>query len=96
MVVLRARLLKLEQDRQIAEQSQQKRSQIGGGGRSEKVRTYNFKDNRVTDHRVKLTLHKLDRVLEGELDEVVDALLRDERERQMRQVEGNGSAGPVQ
>ena len=96
MVVLRARLLKLEQDRQIAEQSQQKRSQIGGGGRSEKVRTYNFKENRVTDHRVKLTLHKLDRVLEGELDEVVDALLRDERERQMRQVEGNGSAGSVQ
>jgi protein subunit release factor A len=45
---------------------------------------------------VKLTLHKLDRVLEGELDEVVDALLRDERERQMRQVEGNGSAGSVQ
>ena len=96
MVVLRARLLKLEQDRQIAEQSQQKRSQIGGEGRSEKVRTYNFKENRVTDHRVKLTLHKLDRVLEGELDEVVDALLRDERERQMRQVEGNGSAGSVQ
>jgi peptide chain release factor 1 len=95
MVVLRARLLKLEQDRQIAEQSQQKRSQIGGGGRSEKVRTYNFKENRVTDHRVKLTLHKLDRVLEGELDEVVDALLRDERESQMRQVEGNGSARPV-
>ena len=95
MVVLRARLLKLEQDRQIAEQSQQKRSQIGGGGRSEKVRTYNFKENRVTDHRVKLTLHKLDRVLEGELDEVVDALLRDERERQMTQVEGNGSARPV-
>ena len=95
MVVLRARLLKLEQERQVAEQSQQKRSQIGGGGRSEKVRTYNFKENRVTDHRVKLTLHKLDRVLEGDLDEVVDALLRDERERQMSQVEGDGSGGPV-
>ncbi|MGD0254975.1 MAG: peptide chain release factor 1 [Acidimicrobiales bacterium] len=82
MVVLRARLLKLEQDRQTAEQSEQKRTQIGGGGRSEKVRTYNFKENRVTDHRVKLTLHKLDRVLEGDLDEVVDKLLEDERERQ--------------
>src|SRR5579863_3692954 len=81
--VLRARLLKLEQDRVAAEQSQQRRSQVGGGGRSEKIRTYNFKENRVTDHRVKLTLHKLDRVLEGDLDEIVDALLADERERQI-------------
>ena len=60
---------------------EQRRSQVGGGGRSEKIRTYNFKENRVTDHRVKLTLHKLDRVLEGDLDEIVDALLADERER---------------
>jgi peptide chain release factor 1 len=79
--VLRARLLKLEQDRLAAEQSEQRRSQVGGGGRSEKIRTYNFKENRVTDHRVKLTLHKLDRVLEGDLDEIVDALLADERDR---------------
>jgi peptide chain release factor 1 len=79
--VLRARLLKLEQDRVAAEQSEQRRSQVGGGGRSEKIRTYNFKENRVTDHRVKLTLHKLDRVLEGDLDEIIDALLADERER---------------
>jgi peptide chain release factor 1 len=79
--VLRARLLKMEQDRVAAEQSEQRRSQVGGGSRSEKIRTYNFKENRVTDHRVKLTLHKLDRVLEGELDEIVDALLADERGR---------------
>ncbi|HVA03369.1 MAG TPA: peptide chain release factor 1 [Acidimicrobiales bacterium] len=79
--VLRARLLKLEQDRVAAEQSEQRRSQVGGGSRSEKIRTYNFKENRVTDHRVKLTLHKLDRVLEGELDEIVDALIADERRR---------------
>jgi peptide chain release factor 1 len=79
--VLRARLLKLEQDRVAAEQSEQRRSQVGGGGRSEKIRTYNYKENRVTDHRVKLTLHKLDRVLEGALDEIVDALLGAERER---------------
>jgi peptide chain release factor 1 len=79
--VLRARLLKLEQDRVAAEQSEQRRSQVGGGSRSEKIRTYNFKENRVTDHRVKLTLHKLDRVLEGDLDEIVDALLADERRR---------------
>ncbi len=84
MQVLRARLLKAEQDRQAAELSQQRRSQVGGGGRSEKVRTYNFKENRVTDHRIGLTLHKLDRILMGELDEVTDALLADERASQLR------------
>jgi len=83
MVVLRARLLKLEQDRQAAQQSEQRRSQVGGGGRSEKIRTYNFKENRVTDHRIKMTLHKLERVLDGELDEIVDALLADQQARQM-------------
>jgi peptide chain release factor 1 len=83
MVVLRARLLRAEQERQAAEQSEQRRSQVRGGGRSEKVRTYNFKENRITDHRVKLTLHKLDRVLEGDLDEVVEALIEDERGRQI-------------
>jgi peptide chain release factor 1 len=81
--VLRARLLKAEQDRQAAEQSAQRRTQVGAGGRSEKVRTYNFKENRVTDHRIKLTLHKLDRVLEGDLDELVDGLLADERDQQL-------------
>jgi peptide chain release factor 1 len=79
MQVLRARLHKLEQDRVAAEQSEQRRTQVGGGGRSEKIRTYNFKENRVTDHRVKLTLHKLDRVLDGDLDDIVDALLTAER-----------------
>jgi peptide chain release factor 1 len=89
MQVLRARLLKAEQDRQSAELSQQRRSQVGGGGRSEKIRTYNYKENRVTDHRIGLTLYKLDRVLLGELDEIVDALLADERSRQL----GGGGAG---
>jgi len=83
MQVLRARLLKAEQDRQSAELSQQRRSQVGGGGRSEKIRTYNYKENRVTDHRIGLTLYKLDKVLMGELDEIVDALLADERRRQL-------------
>ena len=81
--VLRARLLKAEQDRQNAEQSEQRRGQVGGGGRSEKIRTYNFKDNRVTDHRIGLTLYKLDKVLMGELDDLVDALVADERARQL-------------
>ena len=84
MRVLRARLVKAEQDRQAAELSEQRRSQVGGGGRSEKVRTYNFRENRVTDHRVNLTLHKLDRILMGELDEIIEALMDDERTRQLR------------
>ena len=83
MQVLRARLLQAEQERQAAELSQARRSQVGGGGRSEKVRTYNFKDNRVTDHRIGLTLQKLDRVLMGDLDELVEALMADERARQL-------------
>ncbi|MEZ5206078.1 MAG: peptide chain release factor-like protein [Acidimicrobiales bacterium] len=63
LTVLRARLLQLEQDRRSAELSAERKGQIGGGGRSEKIRTYNFKENRATDHRIGLTLHKLDRVL---------------------------------
>ncbi|HEV3401946.1 MAG TPA: peptide chain release factor 1 [Acidimicrobiales bacterium] len=83
MQVLRARLFKLEEDRRAAELSETRRGQIGAGGRSEKVRTYNFKENRVTDHRIGLTLHKLDRVLLGELDELTSALVADERARQL-------------
>ena len=75
--------MQAEQDRQTAELSTARRSQVGGGGRSEKIRTYNYKDNRVTDHRIGLTLHNLDKVLMGELDEIVDALLADERGRQL-------------
>ncbi|MCY3925123.1 MAG: peptide chain release factor 1 [bacterium] len=78
--VLRARLLRLEQERAAAEASDQRRSQIGRGGRSEKIRTYNYKENRVTDHRVGLTLYKLDRVLAGDLDEIIEALARHDRE----------------
>ena len=82
--MLRARLLKLEQDRQAAELSDARRSQIGGGGRSEKIRTYNFKENRVTDHRIGLTSYSLNKVLLGELDEFTDALVADERARQLK------------
>ncbi len=84
MQVLRARLLKAEQDRVAAAQSEQRRSQVGGGGRSEKIRTYNYKENRVTDHRIGLTLYKLDKVLMGEVEELTDALVADERARQLR------------
>jgi peptide chain release factor 1 len=80
---LRSRLLKAEQDRQAAELSAARRSQVGGGGRSEKIRTYNYKENRVTDHRIRLTLHKLDRILMGDLDDLTDALMADKRARQL-------------
>ena len=86
MRVLRSRLLRLEQERAAAESAGQKRAQIGGGGRSEKVRTYNFKENRVSDHRIGLTLYQLDRVLAGELDEVSDALVTDERARRLAEL----------
>jgi peptide chain release factor 1 len=93
LTVLRSRLLKLEQDRQGAERSGQRREQIGGGGRSEKIRTYNYKENRVTDHRLGLTLYKLDRILAGELDDIIDALTQDERARQLSSEAGAGAAG---
>ncbi|MHB8294757.1 MAG: peptide chain release factor 1 [Acidimicrobiales bacterium] len=87
MQVLRARLLAAEQDRQARSMAEQRRSQVKGGGRSDKIRTYNYKDNRVTDHRVGLTLHKLDRVLAGDLDEISDALVADDRTRRLTEGE---------
>ncbi len=81
--VLRSRILQAEQDRQAAEASEQRKSQMGGGGRSEKIRTYNFKENRVSDHRIGLTVHNLDKVLAGELDAVSDALLHDDQQRRL-------------
>lgn len=89
--VLRSRLLQVEQERQQAEASEARRGQIGGGGRSEKIRTYNFKENRLTDHRINLTLHKLDRILAGDLEEVTDSLLADERTRQLAEGLDGGS-----
>jgi peptide chain release factor 1 len=81
--VLQSRLLKLEQDRQRDEQSEARKDQTGSGGRSEKIRTYNFKENRVSDHRIGLTIYKLDKVLAGELDDVSDALVQDEQARRL-------------
>jgi len=70
----------------MAEASGQKRAQIGGGGRSEKIRTYNFKENRVTDHRIGLTVYNLDKVLAGELGTVSDALVADEQARRLAEL----------
>ncbi|CAB4651544.1 unannotated protein [freshwater metagenome] len=83
MRILRARLLQIEEEKREAELSTVRRSQLKGGGRSEKIRTYNFKENRVTDHRVGLTLHSLDAVLAGDLDALVDALASAERAEQL-------------
>ena len=83
LAVLRSRLLKAEQDRQADEASAARKGQVGGGGRAEKVRTYSFKENRVTDHRIGLTVYKLDKVLAGELDEISDALVADEQARRL-------------
>ncbi|MEK7855049.1 MAG: peptide chain release factor 1 [Acidobacteriota bacterium] len=74
MRILRARLQELEEQKQHDELSAERKSMVGSGDRSEKIRTYNFKENRVTDHRIGLTVHQLDLVLEGQIDEFIDAL----------------------
>ena len=79
MRVLRARLYERELERQRQELDATRRSQIGTGERAEKIRTYNFPENRLTDHRIKLTVHQLDRILQGELDEFTEALNSEER-----------------
>jgi peptide chain release factor 1 len=79
MRVLRARLYELEREKQQAELAATRRSQIGGGERAEKIRTYNFPENRLTDHRIKLTVHRLDQILDGELDEFTEALQAEDR-----------------
>ena len=77
MQILRARLYDMERTRLADERSESRKSQVGSGDRSERIRTYNFPQGRLTDHRINLTLYKLDRVMMGELDEVVDALIAD-------------------
>ena len=81
MAVLRARLLDYEQQRQAQEVSETRRSQVGTGERAEKIRTYNFPQDRVTDHRVGLTLHNLPGILDGDLDPMIDAVSTSEQAR---------------
>ena len=81
MRVLRARLYEAERERLAAEQAATRSAQVGTGARAEKIRTYNYPENRVTDHRIKLTVHRLDQVLQGALDEFTDALTADEQRR---------------
>ena len=75
MKVLASKLYEMEYEKQRKEVENERRSQVGSGDRSEKIRTYNFPQGRVTDHRIKLTLHRLDAVLDGDLDEMIDALI---------------------
>jgi peptide chain release factor 1 len=79
MRILRARLLQIEQEKRLEEMAAERRSQVRTGGRSERIRTYNFPDNRVTDHRIGFTTHKLPEFLEGGIDELVEALLAADR-----------------
>ena len=80
MKILRSRLYELERSRIDQERSQDRKTKIGTGDRSERIRTYNFPQGRVTDHRINLTLHKLDKVLQGEaLEDLIDALIVEDR-----------------
>ncbi|MDQ4060298.1 MAG: peptide chain release factor 1 [Pseudomonadota bacterium] len=91
--LLRARLFDMERSRREAERAADRKGQVGSGDRSERIRTYNFPQGRVTDHRINLTLYKLDRVLEGEaLDEIIDALIADHQAGQLAGLEAEGQA----
>ena len=87
MRVLRARILEQAQEQQAAEEAADRKSQIGSGDRSERIRTYNFPQGRVTDHRIGLTLHKLESVLGGALDELLDALITADRAEKLKQTQ---------
>jgi peptide chain release factor 1 len=87
MKILRARLYEREREQRAAERSAARKSQVGSGDRSERIRTYNFPQGRVTDHRINLTLHKLDRVMQGDLDEIVDALTAEDQAERLAEVE---------
>lgn len=86
MQVLRSRLYDIERQKVDNERSADRKSQVGSGDRSERIRTYNFPQGRVTDHRINLTLYKLDRMIEGEIDELVDALIADYQAGQLAQL----------
>jgi len=82
--ILRARIYDLEQERLHSELSAERRSQIGTGDRSERIRTYNYPQSRVTDHRIALTLHKLDAVLDGDLDDILDTCITHDQAKKLQ------------
>ena len=85
MSVLRARLLDIEQSKQEEAITKQRRSQVGTGDRAEKIRTYNFPQDRVSDHRIGLVLHNLPRILQGELDPLIDALATSDQAKRLQE-----------
>lgn len=87
MRVLRSKVLEMAQEAQQAEQAEERKNQVGTGDRSERIRTYNFPQGRVTDHRIGLTLHKLDFVLNGDIDEIINALIASDQSKRMQQVD---------
>ena len=87
--VLRARLFDLEESKKNAERAAARKSMVGSGDRSERIRTYNFPQNRLTDHRINLTLYKLDQIMEGYLDELIDALCIYAKEEQLKNSDNN-------
>ena len=87
MAYLKARLYALEQEKQNAEQASERRGMIGSGDRSERIRTYNFPQNRITDHRINLTLYKLDSYLDGDLFEMIDAMILAEQTQKLEHLE---------
>ena len=89
MRLLRARLYEIELEKQQKENAEEKRSQLGTGDRSEKIRTYNFPQGRVTDHRIKLTLYNIDAVLGGDLDLVIDPLITEDQAEKLARLEEN-------
>jgi peptide chain release factor 1 len=94
MKVLRSRLYEIEMEAQERQRAQERRLQVGTGDRSERIRTYNFPQNRVTDHRIGLTLHKLEEVLEGNLDEIIDALHTHYQTEKLKEIDRNDRARP--
>jgi peptide chain release factor 1 len=91
MRVLRSRLYEIEMARQNAELAAERKQQVGTGDRSEKIRTYNFPQNRLTDHRIGLTLHQLDQVMEGRLQPIVDALITHYQAEQLKTDSSQGA-----
>ncbi|MBN2740646.1 MAG: peptide chain release factor 1 [Rhodobacteraceae bacterium] len=88
MAVLRARLYEAERDRAASERAESRKSQVGSGDRSERIRTYNFPQGRLTDHRINLTIYALAQAMEGDLDEVLDALIADDQAAKLAEMEG--------
>ena len=86
--VLKTRLFDLERQRVDSERSENRKIQVGSGDRSERIRTYNFPQGRITDHRINLTLYKLDQILGGDLDEIIDALLADAQAKMLAEING--------